>query len=310
MDDDDDDLMDLEDEGSKKTDLPSASTKSKNSREKIDVTVNVNINGVPKTDKKKSKVETSKDAKSASPSAKVVNVTTDKRSHVSEVNKQNKASPTVTSNRKSAVKITDDDDEDDDSDDEDDDEAISDNPSDRRQHNNAVSATNTRVSSTLSHLKDIKAPPALMNQLKKKIQQEEDEEEKDEDEDDVDDNDDDASGSGSGMSDMTRKSQQDPININNKSSEPEVPAEVDVKSKTNTDEEMTSGEDTEKLGNNVHLNLHNNTLSAGKLRHNMTSQKEQLLSYTVKLYLSFGEVFTEILLMWKIIILSVKKKSF
>lgn len=275
---DDDDLMDIEEkEGSKKANLPSAS-KSKNSKEKIDVTVNVNINGVPKTDKKKSKVETTKSAKVSSAPAKLVDVPAEKRSHVTEAEKQSpKASPTVTSSRKSGgMKMIADDDDDDDNDedddgDEDDEKNIADNPSDRRQHGDAVAGTNTRVSSTLSHLKDIKAPPALMNQLKKKIQQEEDDEDKD-DEDEIDDDEDDISGSGSGMTDMTKKSQQDPINVNNNnaksSGEPEVPTgDVDVKSKTNTETQVKAGEDTEKLGNNVHPNLHNNTLSAGILTH-------------------------------------------
>ena len=221
----DDDLMDFE--GSKKDDIKPL---KKSEKEKIDVTVNVNINGVPKGGKKKSRVG-KKHEGAKNKTLKVVEEPADKRSIV-HPNKNLREMQKV-------AKITETDDDDDEEDDDEDDKA-----SDRR--NEGTEAKSLKVSSTLSHLKDVKAPPALMNQLKKKIQQQESEENEDDDDgDESEDDEEEMSGSGS-SSLLTNKKSKD------------VP-QVALRSER-------LGENAEKFGNNVHPNLKNSSLSAGKCR--------------------------------------------
>ena len=210
-------------EGSKKDDIKPL---KKSEKEKIDVTVNVNINGVSKTGKKKSKV-VKKHEGLMNKTLKVVEEPADKRSIV-HPNKDIKENQKV-------AKINETDDDDDEDDDEDD------KASDRR--NEGTEAKSLKVSSTLSHLKDVKAPPALVNQLKKKIQQEESEEDDDDDDDDDESEDDEEEISGSGSSAL----------LTNKKSVPQVALRSE-----------RLGENAERLGNNVHPNLKNSSLSAGK----------------------------------------------
>lgn len=229
-------------EGSKKDDIkPSSSSNKKEEKEKIDVTVNVNINGVSgkSNGKKKSKVsikknhqETNHKRNGTVGSMKTKEEPADKRSIV-HANK-----PSL----KSEVKINKNEDEEQDDDEEDDED---DGKASERRHE-GTAAKSLKVSSTLSHLKDVKAPPALMNQLKKKIQQQESEaNEEGDDDDDDDDNDDEEEMSGSGSS-------------SNKEQTVTGTHQVGI--------DAAGGEDAEKFGNNVHPSLKNSSLSAGKTK--------------------------------------------
>ena len=235
----DDDLMDFD--GSKKDDIKPLSNK-KNEKEKIDVTVNVNINGVSKSGKKKSKIG-KKHEPANNRTLKIVEEPADKRSIV-----QAKKGFLALTRSENVAKISENDDDDDEEDDDEDDKA-SDKASDRR-HKGTMDKS-LKVSSTLSHLKDVKAPPALINQLKKKIQQQEIEE--DEDDDDGDEEEDDEEEiSGSGSSSLTSE----------KKSSKGAKSEHLVPKVASRSERL--GEHAEKFGNNFHPNLRNSSLSAGK----------------------------------------------